>query len=173
MAKVWNTDKTTYYGEGKKPFKINDPLSEEVLKKMGKETVEEFTEKEWIADGKSQDEIDAENKQKMIDAKIAKEEALREALLEEAKKLGLKPHHNIGIKKLQDLIGDQKQFEALKTEATELDIEVTEDMDAADLQELVDLIKIGNTAKGLGIEVTDDMDFDAIKEAIDNKPLSK
>jgi hypothetical protein len=117
---IWNSKNNTYYDKGKKAYIFGDKLPEEVLNAMGGETLKEYVEKGWISDN-----VPA------VDVK-------RESLLEKARGYGLKPHPNTGIAKLEAMIADHDALTALREEAFELGIDVSDDLGFADLKDLID-----------------------------------
>lgn len=110
MPKIWNSDKETLYFD-RRPYTKGDKISEAVLDKMGEETVTEYEGKKLIITGKSTKELKAEAAEavKKANAETAKIEAEktkshRDDLMAKAKELGLKPRHNAGIGKIQQMI---------------------------------------------------------------------
>ena len=118
----WNTEKSTY-NTGKRVYRKGDELPVVLLQHMGKETVDEYTEKGWIADDVKESEPD---------------KSYRDELFEEAESLGLEPRYNTGEEKLKGMIEDHKAIVALRAEALDLGMEVSDDMEYADLAKLVD-----------------------------------
>ena len=129
----WNSKNTTYYDRGKKAYSFGDEIPDEVLEKMGQETFDEYVEKGWISDRKS--------------AAVVEREALaakRKALFEKAINYGLKPHPQTGIPKLEAMIEDYEALQELKKEALELGIDPSDDVNFAELFELVEEKKTEN-----------------------------
>ncbi len=111
----WNSDKSCYISKGKKIFKKGDQLPVSVIAAMGTETVKEY-----------------------LDRGLIVEDDQRAVLFDQAKELGLKPHHKAGVDKLQTMIDDFNAMATLKREAEFLGIEVSDDVDFAELKKLVD-----------------------------------
>lgn len=148
----WNAKDTTYYSSGRKAYGYGDELPAEVVKKMGKETLDEYVAKGWIDDGtavveekaaESKAKAEAERKAKAAaeEEAEAKAEAERNTLFEKAVGYGLKPHHRAGIARLKEMIADHGALQSLKSEALALGIDPSDDVDYAELKELVDEAK--------------------------------
>ena len=146
---IWNSKTTTYYSRGKKAFVFGDPLPADVISKMGEGTLREYLAKGWIDDGKAAAEAktvelkakaEAESEAKAAAEKEAEAaaEAERNALLEKATGYGLKPHYRAEIAKLEEMVEDYEDLQALKTVALELGIDPSDDVDFAELTELID-----------------------------------
>ena len=152
---IWNSKISTYYSKGRKAYGFGDPIPADIIKKMGKGTLAEYIDKGWILDGKAAAEAKAkievaEAKAKAdTEAKIkaeaeTKAEAERDALFEKAKDLGLKPNYRIGVPKLEAMIDDYEALQALKSEALALGIDPSDDVDFAELTDLVNEKKAEN-----------------------------
>ena len=131
---IWNVKNSTYYDKGKKAYGLGDEIPEKVLEGMGKETLEEYIEKGWIADEAIPEKI--EPVLFLTSEEVA--ENTRQAMIERAKVYGLKPHPKTGIAKLEIMIEDFEALQALKREALELGIDPSDDVTFADLKDLVD-----------------------------------
>ena len=120
---IWNSENSTYYDKGKRAYGLGDELSAKVIDEMGKETLDEYVEKGWIANSITRAEVEA---------------AERNDLFKEAESLGLKPHYKAGIAKLSDMIEEHLVMAALKKEALSFGIDSGDDMTFAELKPLVD-----------------------------------
>lgn len=151
----WNSKNSTYYSRGKKAYGYGDELPAEVINQMGKGTFNEYLEKGLIDDGKSAAKTEkaelkakakAEKEAKAAAEKkaVEKAEAERNILLERATKYGLKPHYRSGIEKLKEMIADHEALQDLKVEALALGIDPSDEVDFAELTELVNEKKAEN-----------------------------
>lgn len=145
---IWNSKTTTYYSKGRKAYGFGDQIPADVIEQMGKGTLAEYIDKGWIDDGKaaakakaveSKAKAEAEAKAKVTAEKEAeaKAETERKTLLEKATGYGLKPHYRAGIAKLEEMIDDYEALQALKKEALALGIDPSDDVDFAELTDLV------------------------------------
>ncbi len=134
---IWNSKTTTYYSKGRKAYGIGDELPADIIEQMGKGTLAEYIEKGWIVDetavpvmGESEpeDEVEIEDEVK----------SKRDILFEKAKNLGLNPNYRIGVLKLEVMLDDYEALRILKAEALALGIDPSDDVDFAELTELVD-----------------------------------
>ena len=134
---IWNSKISTYYSKGRKAYGLGDPIPANVIEQMGKGTLDEYIEKGWIVDETAmpvmvEPEPDAE-----VESEVeAKSE--RDVLFEKAKNLGLKPNYRIGVSKLKAMLDDYEALQVLKKEALALGIDPSDDVDFAELTELVD-----------------------------------
>ena len=129
---IWNSKTTTYYSKGRKAYSLGDPIPADVIEQMGKETLAEYIDKEWIVDetAVAEDEVEAKSE--------------RDVLFEKAKNLGLNPNYRIGVPKLEAMLDDYEALQVLKKEALALGIDPSDDVDFAELTELVDERKVEN-----------------------------
>ena len=158
----WNSKNSTYYDKGKKAYGFGDEIPDKVLEKMGQETLVEYLEKGWIDDGTAAAEtaaaeakVKAEAAAKLkavaekeaevkVESEEVKVESERDALMEKATGYGLTPHYRAGIPKLEAMIEDYEALQALKAEAFELGIDPSDDVNFAELFELVEEKKTEN-----------------------------
>jgi hypothetical protein len=94
----WNTKDVTYH-QGR-TFKYGDKLPDALLDDMDEATKDEFIEKGWLA------EDDAPEPEPETETEPDSEpdpQVVRDELFNELKELGLKPHHNAGLPKLQEM----------------------------------------------------------------------
>ena len=147
----WNSKNSTYYDKGKKAYGFGDEIPDEVLMKMGQETFDEYLKKGWIDDGTAAAEAKAKAgaaaelkaaAEKEVEVKVEPEEVKveseRDALMEKAMGYGLTPHYRVGIPKLEAMIEDYEALQELKKEALELGIDPSDDVNFAELFELVE-----------------------------------
>lgn len=99
MPIVWNSDKTTYYDRGKKGYTKGDKIPQAIIERMGEETFKEYKNKGLIADVDIVVTPPAPSAPPQVD---------RDAKIVEARGLGLKPHYNAGIDKIQAMIDEHK-----------------------------------------------------------------
>lgn len=123
---IWNSENSTYYDKGRRAYAYGDEIPDEVLDQMGKETLDEYTERGWIIDGKAAAEVE------------------RKVLFAKAESLGLKPHYKVGIVKLEAMIADHETLQILKQEALSLGIDPSDDVTLAELTILVNEKMAGN-----------------------------
>ena len=149
---IWNSKNSTYYDKGKKAYGFGDEIPDEVLEKMGQQTLEEYVDRGLIADEAAVkdallEQAKEEEKEVAPEPTTTKEEEdgnKRQDLLERARGYGLKPHYRAGIEKLEEMIEDHEALQALKVEALALGIDPSDDVDFAELTELVNEKKAEN-----------------------------
>ena len=132
---LWISKNSTYYDKGKRAFGCGDEIPDEVLESMGKETLEEYIEKGLVGDSV----VEAEEQELEIIEESKEELAERErnAMFERAKVYGLKPHPKTGIVKLEKMVKDFEDLQALKRDALELGIDPSDDVTFEELTILV------------------------------------
>ncbi len=133
---IWNSKTTTYYSKGRKAYGIGDPIPADVIEQMGESTLAEYIGKGWILDGKAGPAATAESEAEVEIEDVVKSK--RDVLFERAKNLGLKPNYRIGVLKLEVMLDDYEALRILKAEALALGIDPSDDVDFAELTELVD-----------------------------------
>lgn len=114
----WNAERSTYHS-GKKVYKKGDDIPDDILEKMGVETVKEYVKKGLMIGGAESSDVE------------------RKHLIENAKSLGLSPHPKTGIAKLNTMIDDFHALKTLKKEALSLGIDPSDDVTFVELTELV------------------------------------
>lgn len=115
----WNSKTTTYYDRGRKAYGKGDEIPDEVIKGMGKETLNEYVDKGLIIDSKTAAETE------------------RGVLFGKAEGLGLKPHYRAGIEKLRDMIEAHEALQVLKQEALSIGIDPNDNVTLEELMLLV------------------------------------
>lgn len=118
---TWNKKDSTYYDRGRKAYGFGEEIPEKVLIAMGQETAEEFKAKGWL---KLRPAVVEEVAKEVIetvqittvpppvDEPVETDEEKLKRLREEAIALELKPHHNAGAEKLQQMIDDHNKDNA-------------------------------------------------------------
>lgn len=130
----WNSKKSTYYSKGRKAFRFDDELPDDVITGMGQVTLSEYIEKGLISTKKKEGLADPEPP-KTADGGEQKR------LFQTAVDCGLKPHYRTGISKLRTMIDYHKALQTLKTEALGLGIDPSDDVTFEELSALVDEAK--------------------------------
>ncbi len=143
---IWNSKNSTYYDKGKKAYGFGDEIPDEVLEKMGQQTLEEYVDRGLIADEAAVKDAlleQAKEEKKEVVPEQSKDD-LKKDLLEQARGYGLKPHYRAGTAKLEEMIEDYEALQALKKEALALGIDPSDDVGFAELTELVNEKKAEN-----------------------------
>jgi len=129
---LWISKNSTYYDKGKKAYSCGDEISDEVLESMGKETLDEYIEKGLIGDESTTKEPEV-----VKESEEEKAERERNAMFERAKVYGLKPHPKTGIVKLEKMVKDFEDLQALRRDALDLGIDPSDDVIFEELTILV------------------------------------
>ena len=122
MKVTWNKKDATYYDRGRKAYGFGDEIPKKVLEAMGEETAEEYMAKGFLKPGLVETE---EKNEKVVletvqgttehetvetdEGTTIKLEFTIDDLKEKAVSLGLKPHHNAGIEKIQEMIDEAEE----------------------------------------------------------------
>jgi hypothetical protein len=124
----WN-GKRSVLTHKNKDFKYGDEIPAAVLATMGKPRVEKL-----VKDGLLADKAPKKSDEKKVDP----EEKKRLALLDQAKMMGLKPHHNTGIEKLEEMIDAENKRLELLVKAKDMKLDVEENAKIEDLEKAID-----------------------------------